>query len=348
MICRFKVRTANVAFVLAATIVSLQGTGRAQTSPTQPPTPEQVAQSDALFKDAQALLEAGKAADACPKFAESQKLAPGLGVSLYLADCYERIGRSASAFKEFKKAEELALARKDPRSGLAHARAANLEPSVPTMTIHVPAEARAAGLEIKRDDTVVSEKEWEVGMPVDPGLHLIVASAPGRRTREIAQQVKAAEKNILTLPVLEDPNAAVVPAPLATTTSTSNGALGATPERTSNGSSQRLIGLGVAGVGVIGVGIGVGLGLAASSKLSASNEANHCDAADTCDKEGLALRSDASGLATGSTIASVIGVVALAGGAVLYFTAPKGAARTTALSVKSAPGRAELTLGGTF
>jgi hypothetical protein len=344
VICRFKT---SAAFLLVASVV-VTTPGRAQTAPT----PEQVAQSDALFKDAQALLEAGKPAEACSKFAASQKVAPGLGVTLYLADCYERIGRSASAFKEFKRAEELALARKDPRSGLAHARAASLEPTVPTMTIHVPAEARASGLEIKRDDVIVPEKEWEVGVPVDPGLHLVVASAPGRRAREIARRVQSAEKNVLTLPVLEDTSVAVAPPPPNGTqpapNALRNGGADAPPK---DGGSQRLVGLAGVGVGVIGVALGVGLGLAASSKLSASNADNHCDAADACDKEGLGLRSDASGLATGSTIASIVGVVALAGGAILYFTAPKGAARAVALSalgVKSAPGRAELTLAGAF
>src|SRR5271156_3731975 len=64
----------------------------------------EVGKADALFNAGRSLLDAGEYADACPKFAESQKLAPGLGVTLYLADCYERLGRTHSALMEFKRA----------------------------------------------------------------------------------------------------------------------------------------------------------------------------------------------------------------------------------------------------
>ena len=56
------------------------------TAPAGAATPN-VGKADALFNAGRSLLEAGEYADACPKFAESQTLAPGLGVTLYLADC---------------------------------------------------------------------------------------------------------------------------------------------------------------------------------------------------------------------------------------------------------------------
>jgi hypothetical protein len=58
------------------------------------------------------------------------------------------------------------------------------------------------------------------------------------------------------------------------------------------------------------------------SKLHDSND-GHCDPTNTCDAQGVTLRSDVQTSALISTIAFAVGVVALGGGATLYFTAPK-------------------------
>src|SRR5580693_3553404 len=70
------------------------------------------ARADASFNEAMQLRSAGRDLEACPKFAESQRLAPGVGVTLYLADCYERTGRTASAWQEFRAGEKLARRRR--------------------------------------------------------------------------------------------------------------------------------------------------------------------------------------------------------------------------------------------
>jgi hypothetical protein len=62
-------------------------------------------QADAAFKEAQRLHAAGDDASACPKYAESKRLAPEVGVTLHLADCYAKTGKSASAWNEFQEAE---------------------------------------------------------------------------------------------------------------------------------------------------------------------------------------------------------------------------------------------------
>jgi hypothetical protein len=92
------------------------------------------------------------------------------------------------------------------------------------------------------------------------------------------------------------------------------------------GRTQRIIGGVAAGAGVIGVAVGAVLGIVAKSKLDQSNADGHCDAADTCDGTGLGLRSSAGSAALGSTVAFIAGGVLVAGGAVLWFTAPHATA----------------------
>src|SRR5579859_1882956 len=128
----------------------------------------EVSKADALFNAGRSLLEAGEYADACPKFAEAEKIAPGLGVTLYLADCYERLGKTASALAEFHKAEQIAQQRADKREAVAHERAARLEAQVPALAIVVPPAAREPGLLITRDGERVPEEAWGTPALIDP------------------------------------------------------------------------------------------------------------------------------------------------------------------------------------
>src|SRR5215471_15599831 len=94
------------------------------------------ATAEALFADGRRLVAAGDYAAACPKFAASQKLDPGVGTALNLADCYERMGRWASAWAEFRSAASAAHgvgARE--REELAEARAKALEGRLSYLTI---------------------------------------------------------------------------------------------------------------------------------------------------------------------------------------------------------------------
>src|ERR1700678_3583891 len=73
------------------------------------------AAAEALFDEGKALMAAGNYASACPKFAESNRLDEGIGTSLWLADCFEKNGQTASAWAEFRAAAALAVKASDPR-----------------------------------------------------------------------------------------------------------------------------------------------------------------------------------------------------------------------------------------
>src|SRR5580692_9240289 len=97
-------------------------TARAQAPAEAPPTAPaagEVGNAEALFDEARDLRDAGHYAEACPKFAESRGLANGVGVTLYLADCYEKVGKTQSAWTEFRNAEKLARDKGDKRADVA-------------------------------------------------------------------------------------------------------------------------------------------------------------------------------------------------------------------------------------
>src|SRR5438045_498279 len=143
------------------------------------------ATAETLFADGRRLVGAGEYAAACPKFAASQKLDPGVGTSLNLADCYERMGRWASAWAEFRSAASAAHSSGSrERAKLASGRARALEDRLSYLTI--TSAAPAAGVVISRDGSPLEPAVLGTPIPVDPGSHTIEAAAAGKRKWSVA------------------------------------------------------------------------------------------------------------------------------------------------------------------
>jgi serine/threonine-protein kinase len=289
---------------------------------------EDKAMAQTLFDHARALVHDRKFAEACPKLAQSLRLDPGTGTRLWLADCYENNGQTASAWVHFKEAAAAAALEKDARASVARRRAASLEPRLTKLVIVVPPEAEIEGLELKRDGVVVDPVELGIASPVDPGAHRLSATAAGREpwrtTIELPAQATTITVRVPPLAALEAPAAVSEVAPAATVAGdvVAPGGLAAAP---SPGANSRIAGVSLAGVGVLSLGVGAFLGLTASATYDDSNRDGRCLPTNECNAAGKDLRSRAGGLATASTVAFGVGGAALAVGAVLFFTAPRGA-----------------------
>lgn len=267
--------------------------------------------AEALFAEGRRLMSEGRLEEACPKFEASQKMDPGVGTLLNLAECYEQSGRTASAWAQFREAISLARATgSSEREQLARERAAALEKRLSRLTISVKGGV-AAGLEVRRNGVVLDPAELGIAIPVDPGKHTVTAVAEGRE--EFSTTVEVTGDNAQA--AVEIPELAERPpeTPAATL------AVDSSPPA-EGASSQKTLAAIAAGLGVAGLAVGGYFGLQASgswddAKGKCANYPYECGA------EGKQLEEDARAQATWSTVGFGAGLAFLTVGAVLWFTA---------------------------
>jgi hypothetical protein len=310
---------------LLVALGSVEGVASADTSA------QDSAAAQTLYDEGRRLASVGQWSDACPKLAESQRLDPTPVTAFYLADCYEHVGRTASAWSTFLELAAIAHRTGGPKAAdrerVARSRAAALEPKLARLEIDIPAASRVDGLVVKRDGEVVGEGQWGAPLPVDPGPHTVEARAPGKRPWLARENVQGSgQVQRLEVPVLQDEP--TNPAqPLAPTPATAQG-----PDEThqaGTSSPLKTVGIVTAGVGAAGLVVGSILGLQALSKNSQAND-GHCGQsagftdANTCDQQGVSLRRSAVNDGNISTLAFAVGGVVFATGAVLWIMAPSG------------------------
>jgi len=296
-------RHATFAFTLAAIVLR-----------AAPALAGDEAAAEALFLEAKRLAAEGKLAEACPKFAESNRLDRGAGTLIHLADCYEKNHQTASAWATFREAASAAqgLGRSDWEK-LASNRAAALEPKLARLTIKVtePAESIA----VTRDGAPTSQASWGVPIPVDVGTHTVLATAPGRKPFKTSIAIRTdGDRDEVVVPKLEHAaggNASTTPA----------GPAPAETDGATHGSSQRTIGFVVGGVGIAGLAVGAITGLMAIGKNNDSKQM--CPESGACGSSAAVDAADsARKLGTVSTIAFIAGGLGVAFGAALLLTAP--------------------------
>jgi hypothetical protein len=298
------------------------------------------ASAEALFAEGRRLMSEGQVGAACTKFAASNKLDPSSGTLLNLASCYEKVGRIASAWAAFQEAASLAQsANRVEHVRIAQKRAATLEPLLPRVTVRV-AQA-VEGLEIRRDDVLVTQAEYGLPVPVDPGPHTYVAKAPHHQTwtgqLNIDPPVDASVESpapinvTMEIPLLTRlPETAEAPPPPS-----QKDASTAPPEFWTG---RRIGAVVSAGIGVIGIGIGTAFGLAANSTYNDSL-ANCPRDKNLCTSAGVSQRDDARTQGNIATVGFVIGGLGLATAGVLLLLPTASDARRAGVELRP-------TLGG--
>ena len=294
--------------------------------------------------------ERSRADDACTTAKHRYVITPNASSLSDLARCHEERGRTASAWAEYLEAQ--ALAKREKRNDIelaAKIGAKNLEPKLTKLVITATKAAATADLEVRRDNVPMDRGTWGSAVPVDPGEHVVTATAPGRKTWTLKVVVKpGAHTSTVDVPALVADEAAVATVPVGTTTLTSaalaDGSYAPPEEPTTNrGGAQRAVGLTLMGVGLAGVALGTYFGVQTLSKSDAASEA--CPSSPCADSSAVRLNEDAKRSGTISTVSFAAAGGALLAGAIVFFTAPKNGPR---VSVSTAPSFAGVNVGGSF
>jgi tetratricopeptide (TPR) repeat protein len=141
---------------------------------------ERAATAEDLFRQALQLTKRGRFAEACPKFAESHRLDPAYGSLINLAACYEKTGRTASAWQAYVDAADLARDKgQRARADSARKKAGQLAPRLVRLELRLGAGVEARALAITRNDRPFDLALLGNAVPVDPGNHTIIAARAG-------------------------------------------------------------------------------------------------------------------------------------------------------------------------
>ena len=270
--------------------------------------------AEALYEEARGLMKQGNFERACPKFKQSYDLDPGGGTLLNLAECYEKQGKFASAWSTFK--EALVVAQRDGRServDYAKKHLAIVEPKLSKITIEVPSEANEPELTVTLDGAPLGAAAWGVGMPVDPGTHQVVATAPNKSPFEQRIELESGSTT-LKIPKLMPANDA---APRAVDADTEKKPVTDEANPGQTGSGRRTTGFVIGGVGIVALGVGAYFGARAFSKWSERED----NCVGGCNSAAKSAGDDAKSAATIANIGIGLGVVAVGVGSYLVLSA---------------------------
>jgi tetratricopeptide (TPR) repeat protein len=260
-----------------------------------------------LFEEGRKLLTENKFDAACAKFEASLLKDPrAVGTLLNLGLCKERLGKVASAVALFREAyDRAAEADLAEQRQAAQEHIASLTPQVPIVKLAF-AGAPIAGTKLLVDDKVVPLGAKE--LPVDPGHHEVVMTAPGRLPYQTAFDIDVRGRFTLALPGLEEPKPVVV---------------------VRSASSRKL-----AGKVLLFGGVGIVVGASALAgyawyRYDQLFEDGHCDANKICDPEGVKVADRSLLQGNIATVVGIAGGALAVTGLVLVLTAPKMEARVT-------------------
>lgn len=279
--------------------------------------------AEALFQQAQKLITEGKISEACVKFAESDRLDPGLGTKLSTADCYEREGKLAKSWALFTEIIPLAQqAKRKDREKTARERADKLAPRVPKLTITM-AGADPAKVEVLRDGVVLGSATFGLPLPIDPGKHVIVARGAGFKEWSTEIDIdKEGQTFDVKIPALEIAEIKPPPPPPPPPP---------TPPPPSSGGRGLIIGGAVVGgLGLVGIGLGSYFGVQTQSEWDeALTHCNRVNGKLQCNETGGDLAKSAQSNGNISTIAFIGGGVVLAAGAGMLIAGMAGGKKAT-------------------
>lgn len=279
----------------------------------------------ALFEEGRVALDQGQYALACTKFDESLALVPRPSTILNLATCHEKQGHLVQAFNLYRQGIEK-LPSDDPKLKQAMEMLDALTKRLPRLSVKLPASL-PVGAKLELDGKALEQIPVQ-GVPVDPGQHALLLTAPGRADTRTAVTLVESQQLEITLALGEPtggPTAPTGPTPTTSATETTapppppTAGTGETapappPSEGGDGSTLTTAGLVVGGIGIasfVVAGITGGILLSRDSDIEAECPNQQCTA------EGADLISGSEGLIIGNWVTWIVGIAGVGVGAVL-------------------------------
>jgi hypothetical protein len=280
------------------------------------------AAAEATFREGKKLMEEGKTAEACAKFAASDRLDPAIGTLANLARCHELIGQTASAWSEYNEAADRAAAAGDDRAAALRDLARKLEGKLSRLQIQIKGKhPDSLKVLLEGEDVTVL---LGTAVPVDPGEYTIGARAEGYAPWEQTVRVEGEGSTItVDIPPLQASAPTTEPAPGPSGNDRPD-VVAPVAVADDPGQGRRRIGYGLLAAGAVSTSIGLYFGLKAGSRNDEYQELCPGGMCPSMDSEGFALHDDATSAANLSNVFVGVGLAAAAGGLVLWLTAPDG------------------------
>lgn len=264
---------------------------------------EQEATAQLLYEEAMKAIDANDYESACPKLEKSLAIEEAMGARFFLAECYEKTGRYASAWNNYVRvAEQAHREGETKREAFSRKRAKAVRAKVGTARLELDPATKALAIEVTRNGEPVSAALVEAPIPLDAGEHTFVVSAPGHEPFTASVMVDDGEEATLTIPAL-------TPLPEQETS--------APPAATDDGSLSALTiaGIAVGGLGVVAMAASIGVAASAKADYDQALE-DHC-ADGRCTPAGVEATEDARSTGNIGTVVFGVGAGVTAVGVVL-------------------------------
>ena len=330
------VRASLVASVLSLGIYASFASFAPGIARADEPSAADIASARKIGFEGMKLAEKGDCASAIDKLARAEKLFHAPTTLGRLGECQVQVGKVVEGTENLGRVAREELAPNAPAPFVAARARARKQLALATpklahakIIVRAPADATVS---IAVDSLPVNAANVGEERVLDPGPHLVEASAPGYRKASTSINLREGATEEVTLTLIIDPEAAraaraAAAAPAADSSSSGAPAAPDTkPRAAEQQGPNRTLAYVVLGLGVVGVGVGSVFGLTALSKKSDLTKA--CPNS-TCHTSQQGDLDSAKTSGTISTVAFAVGGGALILGGVLFFTASSSSGSST-------------------
>jgi hypothetical protein len=224
-------------------------------------------------------------------------------------------------------------------------RVTDINAAIPTIVFEARDSAGndLVAVKVTMDGQTIADRLEGTALSLDPGAHTFSFETAGQAAIQKQFVIREGEKDRRERLVFGAPSVTTVPAAAPGPASI----LASSPPPPSSDASrglgtQRILAIVAAGVGVVGIGVGIGYGISSKSKHDSASKV--CPNPQCPDDNGVNLWNQAISAGNISTAAFIVGAAGLAGGATLWFTAPRagGSAERPGTQVGMGPGMLQM------